>query len=68
MDKLYRDYIGFMQLSDRERVACASYMLRKDARHGWATVKLRRDIEIMSWVEFAGEFNQKYYNLVVLRA
>ena len=58
--------LDFMQLNDRERVACVSYMLKKDARHWWAAVKLRRDVETMTWVEFVGEFNMKYYNLAAL--
>ncbi|KAL5540269.1 hypothetical protein UlMin_046310 [Ulmus minor] len=57
----------FMQLNDQERVACASYMLRKGARHWWSTVKLTRDVNIMSWADFMEEFNQKYYNSAILR-
>ena len=57
-----------MQLNDHEQVMCTSFMLRKDARHWWATVKLRRNVDAMTWVEFVGEFNQKYYNPATLRA
>ncbi|KAL5542424.1 hypothetical protein UlMin_010134 [Ulmus minor] len=57
----------FMRLNDQERVACASYMLRKGARHWWSTVKLTQDVNIMSWADFIGEFNQKYYNSAILR-
>ena len=60
--------LDFMQLSDYEWVLCASYMLRKDARHWWGTVKLRKNVNVMTWAEFVGEFNQKYYNLATLRA
>ncbi|KAL5569806.1 hypothetical protein UlMin_026381 [Ulmus minor] len=56
-----------MQLNDQERVACASYMLRKGARHWWSTVKLTRDVTVMSWADFIEEFNQKYYNSAILR-
>ncbi|KAL5567827.1 hypothetical protein UlMin_024402 [Ulmus minor] len=42
-------------------------MLRKGARHWWSTVKLTRDVNIMSWADFIGEFNQKYYNSAILR-
>ena len=49
-------------------MACASFMLKKDARHWWATVKMTRDVTVMSWAEFVGEFNQKYYNSAILRA
>ena len=58
----------FMQLSDQERVACVSFMLKKDARHWWATVKMTRDVGMMTWVDFIGEFNQKYYNSAIMRA
>ena len=51
--------LDFIQLNDRERVLCASYMLRKDARHWWATVKLRKNMDTITWAEFVGEFNQK---------
>ena len=57
----------FMQLNDQERVACASYMLKKGARHWWSTVKLTQDVNIMSWADFMEEFNQKYYNSAILR-
>ena len=60
--------LDFMQLSDWERVAYASYMLWKDARHWWAAVKLRRDVKTMMWAKFVAEFNQKYYNHAALQA
>ncbi|KAL5553805.1 hypothetical protein UlMin_041206 [Ulmus minor] len=47
----------FMRLNDQE----------KGARHWWSTVKLTRDVNIMSWADFIGEFNQKYYNSAILR-
>ncbi|KAL5573335.1 hypothetical protein UlMin_022932 [Ulmus minor] len=56
-----------MQLNGQERVAYASYMLRKGARHWWSTVKMTRDVTVMSWADFIGEFNQKYYNSAILR-
>ncbi|KAL5538466.1 hypothetical protein UlMin_045568 [Ulmus minor] len=56
-----------MQLNDQERVACASYMLKKGARHWWSTVKLTRDVNNMTWADFMEEFNQKYYNSAILR-
>ena len=58
--------LDFMQLSDRERVACASYIVKKDAHHWWETIKLRRNVDTMTWAEFVGEFNQKYYNPTAL--
>ena len=38
----------FMRLSDQERVTCVSYMLKKGARHWWSTVKMTRDVTVMS--------------------
>ena len=60
--------LDFMELSDHERVMCATYMLKKDARHWWGSVKLRKNVNNMTWGEFVEEFNQKYYNPTVLRA
>ncbi|KAL5555230.1 hypothetical protein UlMin_037466 [Ulmus minor] len=57
-----------MRLTDQERVSCASFMLKKDARHWWATVKVTRDVTEMTWADFVREFNQKYYNSAILRA
>ncbi|KAL5546726.1 hypothetical protein UlMin_006413 [Ulmus minor] len=57
-----------MRLTDQERMACASFMLKKDARHWWVTVKMTRDVMVMSWAEFVREFKQKYYNSAILRA
>ncbi|KAL5570735.1 hypothetical protein UlMin_020332 [Ulmus minor] len=60
--------LEFMELNDREKVMYASYMLRKDARYWWESVKLRRNVLTMTWGEFVGEFNQKYYNQAAMRA
>ena len=40
--------LDFMQLSDYERVSCVSYMLRKDTRHWWVTIKLRKNVDNMT--------------------
>ena len=57
----------FMRLSDQERVAYASYMLKKGARYWWSTVKMTRGVTVMSWADFIREFNQEYYNSAILR-
>ncbi|KAL5560800.1 hypothetical protein UlMin_037011 [Ulmus minor] len=54
--------------NDYSEVLCASYMLKRDARHWWGAVKLRRDVGIMTWNDFVREFNHKYYNPTALRA
>ncbi|KAL5541378.1 hypothetical protein UlMin_042469 [Ulmus minor] len=49
----------FMQLNDQERVACASYMLRKGARHWWSTVKLTQDVTgTMTVIDAVNKFEQ----------
>ncbi|KAL5549448.1 hypothetical protein UlMin_004679 [Ulmus minor] len=60
--------LEFMRLTDQDRVSCASFMFKKDARHWWSTVKMTRDVTVMTWADFVREFNQKYYNSAILRA
>ena len=59
--------LNFMNLTEQEKVLCASYVLKKDARYWWETVALRRNVMTMTWNEFLGEFNEKYYNIVCMR-
>ncbi|GMN58446.1 hypothetical protein TIFTF001_027551 [Ficus carica] len=49
-------------------VLCASFALKKDARHWWMTVQMRRDVMTMSWQDFVIEFRTMYYNREVLAA
>ncbi|GMN66549.1 hypothetical protein TIFTF001_035619 [Ficus carica] len=44
--------LNFLRLSDQEKVICASFVLRKDARLWWETVHIRRDITQMTWEDF----------------
>ena len=60
--------LDFMNLMEQEKVLCASYVLKKDARYWWETVVIRRNVAMMTWNEFLGEFNAKYYDTVGLRA
>ncbi|KAL5554966.1 hypothetical protein UlMin_037202 [Ulmus minor] len=60
--------LDFMHLNEREKVLCATYVLKKDARYWWETVKMRRNVQDMTWDEFIAEFNQKYYNRMAMRA
>ncbi|KAL5574595.1 hypothetical protein UlMin_016294 [Ulmus minor] len=57
-----------MHLNEREKVLYATYVLKKDARYWWETVKMRRNVQDMTWDEFIVEFNQKYYNRMAMRA
>ncbi|GMN64276.1 hypothetical protein TIFTF001_033349 [Ficus carica] len=41
--------LDFMRLTEQEKVLCASFALKKDARHWWMSVQMRRDVMAMSW-------------------
>ncbi|KAL5583519.1 hypothetical protein UlMin_015961 [Ulmus minor] len=56
-----------MELNDQERVFCASYMLKKEARYWWESVEARRDIRAMTWEDFKAEFNRKFYNPIAMQ-
>ncbi|GMN19718.1 hypothetical protein TIFTF001_049944 [Ficus carica] len=58
--------LDFMGLSEQEKVMCASFALKKDARHWWRTVQLRRNVTLMSWQDFVSEFRAMYYNPEIL--
>ncbi|KAL5540692.1 hypothetical protein UlMin_043344 [Ulmus minor] len=59
--------MNFMELNDQERVFCASYMLKKEARYWWESVEARRDIREMTWEDFKAEFNRKFYNPIAMQ-
>ncbi|GMN69366.1 hypothetical protein TIFTF001_038432 [Ficus carica] len=54
--------LDFMGITKREKVLCASFALKKDARHWWMTVQMCRDVAAMSWQDFVAEFRMMYYN------
>ncbi|GMN19321.1 hypothetical protein TIFTF001_046937 [Ficus carica] len=60
--------LNFLRLNDQEKVLCASFMLRKDARLWWETVQIRRDVSQMTWEDFVDEFKEKYFNTEVMEA
>ena len=41
--------LDFMGLTEQEKVLCASFALKKNARHWWMTVQMRRNVANMSW-------------------
>ena len=41
--------LDFMRLTEQEKVLCASFALKKDVRHWWMTVHMRKDVTTMSW-------------------
>jgi len=55
--------LNFMDINEREKVRCVTFVLKKDARYWWETVALRRDVNIMNWDDFVQEFNTKYFNM-----
>ena len=57
MDFINQVDSGFMELNDREKVLCATYMLKKEARYWWEVVKARRKVQTISWTNFEEEFN-----------
>ena len=54
--------LDFLNLTDQDMVRCATFLLKRDARYWWQTVKLCRNVAEMTWEEFVIEFNLKYYN------
>ncbi|GMN32634.1 hypothetical protein TIFTF001_046615 [Ficus carica] len=55
--------LNFMDLTDNEKVKCASYCLMDDARIWWEGIELSRDISQMTWEDFVQEFNEQYFNM-----
>ncbi|KAL5554671.1 hypothetical protein UlMin_042072 [Ulmus minor] len=62
-----KDIFNFMRLNDHERVLCAIYMLRKDARFWWDVVKQTLNAEALVWEKFKAVFNHKYFHPAVLQ-
>ena len=58
----------FVQIEYVDRVKCAVYMLRKDARILWDAIKKTRDVATITWIEFLIEFNSKYYNQTAINS
>ncbi|KAL5580561.1 hypothetical protein UlMin_013003 [Ulmus minor] len=57
-----------MELNDQERIICASYMMKKEARYWWESVKARRTVSDMTWEDFKTEFNRKFFNPTAMSA
>ena len=58
----------FIQIEDEDKVKCAVYMFRKDARIWWDAIKKTCDTATMTWVEFLIEFNSNYYNQALINS
>ena len=57
--------LDFMGVIGNDRVSCASYMLRDDARIWWGVVSQIRDVRAMTWEQFQCLFNEKYFSDVI---
>ncbi|KAG6521788.1 hypothetical protein ZIOFF_018914 [Zingiber officinale] len=53
----------FMQLTDADKVRCAIFMLRDDARVWWEGARLIVDLTILTWVNFKEVFYGKYFTV-----
>ena len=60
--------LDFMELRDEEKITCAVYVLRKEARYWWDAVKSRRVVQAMTWADVVYEFNKKFFNPTALSA
>ena len=60
--------MDFMELSDHERVSCASYMFKCEARYWCESVRDRKSLQVMSWEDFVLEFNIKFFNPIAISA
>ncbi|GMN60752.1 hypothetical protein TIFTF001_029830 [Ficus carica] len=60
--------LDFMRLTGPEKVLCASFALKKDARHWWMTVQMHRNVVTLSWQDFVTKFRAMYYNSEILAA
>ncbi|XP_047309941.1 uncharacterized protein LOC124913402 [Impatiens glandulifera] len=53
----------FMQITEVERVKCATFMLKDDARIWWKGAKVALDLNNITWREFKEVFYGKYFIL-----
>ncbi|GMN65340.1 hypothetical protein TIFTF001_034405 [Ficus carica] len=47
--------LNIMNLTEQEKVLCASFMLKKDTRYWWETMMMRRNVKDMNWEDFLEE-------------
>ncbi|XP_012838034.1 PREDICTED: uncharacterized protein LOC105958576 [Erythranthe guttata] len=52
----------YMQMNDRERVHCALFLLRNEARNWWEGAKEGIELENLSWQAFKVQFFEKYFS------
>ena len=57
--------LDFMGVIGNDRVSCASFMLRNDARIWWGVESQIRDVRALTWEQFQSLFNEKYFSEVI---
>ena len=60
--------LDFMRVEGHDRVACATYMLREDARIWWEVASQTKDVTALTWERFKDLFSHKYYNVAIRAA
>ncbi|XP_012857701.1 PREDICTED: uncharacterized protein LOC105976983 [Erythranthe guttata] len=51
----------YMEMTDRDRVHCALFLLKNEARHWWEGAKEGIDLENIDWATFKIRFFEKYF-------
>ena len=62
-----QEILEIMELSDKEKILYATFMLKREARYWWEMVRRRIDVSLMTWAKFVTEFNRKYFNPEFMR-
>ncbi|XP_012850947.1 PREDICTED: uncharacterized protein LOC105970658 [Erythranthe guttata] len=52
----------YMKMTDQDRVHCAIFLLRNEARHWWEGIKEGVNLENLSWDNFKIQFFEKYFS------
>lgn len=51
----------FMDIEDAEKIRCATFMLKRDARKWWEAAKQGKDLRTLTWNQFKDVFYEKYF-------
>ncbi|XP_012845392.1 PREDICTED: activity-regulated cytoskeleton-associated protein-like [Erythranthe guttata] len=52
----------YMQMANRDRVHCAIFLLRNEARHWWEGIKEGTNLKNLQWSEFKVQLFEKYFS------
>lgn len=58
--------LDFMRLNDQEKISCATFMFKKNARYWWDVIKRTKNLRELTWNQFVEIFNKKYYNATII--